>query len=355
MGDAVEQLVLPLRRPTPLPAHGLGRGPREGVDAHPPLRSGHGAVFGLPVLERIRLEQKAAKNVVADAPLPLRGTNTRLVDRAGEGRGERSINPSRRSARVEPRVAVKEADDVGMIAPLGLRGEIHPRTSPAFEPTSHPDARQEDRGFDVRSALLGERLLRLQQTDQLLRFPVRQQKRTVDKEFLAVDLSAPSVRVARDHTVPALDLDQVHLVERHDEQIDFVDAAVLGDEFEVRPGAKGLAVGEAGLDVVEGLALPGVFGGGDLGPAGRFHCRVVTWSGWTMASRLPESDCRHSIDSACAGRRFARAVRPDLLQRGRIQSRRSPAQSRDTGERTAVAAEPGLRRDALTGGGPRTT
>ena len=135
----------------------------------------------------------------------------------------------RRPARVEPRIAVKEVEDGRMIAPLGLRGEIHPRKSLAFEPTPHPDARQEDRGFDVRSALLGERLLRLQQTDQLLRFPVRQQKRTVDQEFLAVDLSAPGVRVARDHAVPALDLDQVHLVERYDEQVDLVDAAVLGD------------------------------------------------------------------------------------------------------------------------------
>ena len=41
VGDAVEQLVLPLRRATPLRTHSLGRSPREGVDAHPPLRSGH--------------------------------------------------------------------------------------------------------------------------------------------------------------------------------------------------------------------------------------------------------------------------------------------------------------------------
>ena len=257
-------------------------------------------MFGLPVLKRIRLEQEAAKNVVGDAPLPLRRTNSRLIHGASEGSGERSINPLRRSARVEPRIATKEVEDVRMIAPLGLRGEIHPCTSPAFEPTPYPNARQEDDGFDIRSALLGERLLRLQQTDQLLRFPVRQQERTVDKEFPAVDLSAPSVRVARDHTTPALDLDQVHLVERYDEQIDFVDAAILGDELEVRPGAERLAVGEAGPDVVEGLALPGVFGGGDLGPAGRFHCRSVTWSGWTMASSLPEPGCRHSIVSARA-------------------------------------------------------
>ena len=48
-----------------------------------------------------------------------------------------------------------------------------------------------------------------------------------------------------------LDLDEVDLVERYHEQIDFVDAAVLGDEFEVRPRAERLAVRQAGLQVVE--------------------------------------------------------------------------------------------------------
>ena len=190
--------------------------------------------------------------------------------------GERSINPLRRPARVEPRIAAKEVEDVRMIAPLGLRGEVHPCPSPAVEPTPYPNARQEDDGFDIRSALLGEPLLRLQQPDQLLRLPVRQQDRTVDKKVLAVDLTAPGARVARDHTTPALDLDQIHLVERYHEQIDFVDAAVLADELEVGPGAEWLVVGEAGPDVVEGLALPRVFGGSDLGPAGRFHCRSIT-------------------------------------------------------------------------------
>ena len=110
---------------------------------------------------------------------------------------------------------------------------------------------------------------------QLLRLAVRQQERTVDQELLAVDLAAPRARVARDGPAPALDLDEVDLVERHHEQIDFVDAAVLGDELEVRPRAERLAVRQAGLQVVEGLALPGVFGGGDLDPAGGFHCRSI--------------------------------------------------------------------------------
>ena len=51
------------------------------------------------------------------------------------------------------------------------------------------------------------------------------------------------------------------------------------------------------------------------------------------------------------GRRSARVVRTDLLQRRGLQSRRSPAQSRNPGEGTAVAPQPGLRSDALTGGG----
>ena len=184
-------------------------------------------------------------------------------------------NPRRRPARIEARVAAKDVEDVRTSVPPGLRREVHPRAGPAVEPAPHSAAGQEYDGFDIRPALPGERLLRSQKPGQLLRLAVRQQERTVDQEFLAVDLAAPRARVARDGPAPALDLDEVDLVERHHEQIDFVDAAVLGDELEVRPRAERLAVRQAGLQVVEGLALPGVFGGGDLDPAGGFHCRSI--------------------------------------------------------------------------------
>jgi hypothetical protein len=45
-----------------------------------------------------------------------------------------------------------------------------------------------------------------------------------------------------------------------------VDAAVLGDELEVGPGAEGLVVGKPLADEGEGLTFVGVFGGCDLLP-----------------------------------------------------------------------------------------
>jgi len=65
------------------------------------------------------------------------------------------------------------------------------------------------------------RLLRLP-----VRLPVRQQERTVDEKCLAVDLTAPRALIARNCAAPTLVLDQVDLVDRDDEQIDFVDRDV---------------------------------------------------------------------------------------------------------------------------------
>ena len=299
--DAVEQLVLPLRRALLLGAHRPGGGRRERVDTHPPLRRGHRDVLGFPVLVVVRLQQELAQHVVRHPPLPLRWMDPRLLHRTREGPGERPVDPRRRPARIEARVPAKDVEDARTRVPLGPRGEVHPRAGPAIEPAPHPATGQEYDGFDVRPALPGERLLRLQEPDQLFRLAVRQQERTVDQELPAVDLAAPRAGVARDAPAPALDLDEVDLVERHHEQVDFVDAAVLGDELEIRPRAKRLAVRQAGLQVVEGLALPGVFGGGDLDPAGGFHCRSIANSFRTGFRRPPQ---RRQDDGGIVGVRL---------------------------------------------------
>ena len=258
-------------------------------------------MLGLPVLKRIRLQQEASQHVVGHAPLSLRGADSRLFHGAREGPGERPVDALGRPARVEACISAKNFENVRMTVPLGLRGEVYPCPSPSFEPTPRTNARQEDNGLDIGSALLGERFLRLQQPDKLLRLPVRQQEGTVDEKYLAVDLTAPRALVARNCAAPTLDLDQVDLVDRDDEQIDFVDAAVLGDELEIRPGAKWLVARKACLDVVERLAFPRVLGGGDLCPPGRIHRRSITWKGCTASSRLPEPCFRHSIVTTRGG------------------------------------------------------
>ena len=169
----------------------------------PPLRRGHRDVLGFPVLVRVRLQQELAQHVVRHPSLPLRGMDPRLPHRARDGPGERPVDPRRRPARIEARVAAKDVEDVRTSVPPGLRGEVHPRAGPAVEPAPHSAAGQEYDGFDIRPALPGERLLRSQESGQLLRLAVRQQERTVDQELLAVDLAAPRARVARDGPAPA--------------------------------------------------------------------------------------------------------------------------------------------------------
>ena len=285
VGDTVQQLEFPLRRAAPVGANCLGRSPGEGEDAHPPFRAGYGGMLGFPVLVRVRLQEELPQQVIGHTPLPLRGTNSSLLHRASECAGEQSVDSRRRAARDEACIAQEDIEDVRVAVPLRLRGEIHACASAAFESAPHAASGQKDDGFYEWPPVLGERLLRLQKADELLRFPVREQEGVVDQELGAVLLAAPGVGVPRDRAAPTLDLDQIDLVDRYHEQVDLVDAAVVGDELEVRPRAERLAVGEAGLDVVEGLALPGELRGSDLEPAGGFHCRSIASSGKTKASR----------------------------------------------------------------------
>ena len=271
--DAVEKAVLPVGRTSPLRARGLGGSPRERVDAYPPLRSGHRDVFRLPVLVRVRLEQQLAQDVIRHPPLTLRGADPRLFHPPRDGPGERAVDPRRRPAEIEARAAAQDVGDGRMAAALRFHGQVHAGARPAFESAPHPHVRQEDHGFDIGPALPSQRLLRLQEPRQLLRLAVRQQEGAVHQGHLAPGFAPPRALIAGDGARPALDLDQIDLVERDDEQIDFVDAAVFGDELEVRPRPERLTVREAGLEIIEGLALPGVLGGGDLGPAGGVHSR----------------------------------------------------------------------------------
>jgi hypothetical protein len=95
------------------------------------------------------------------------------------------------------------------------------------------------------------------------------------------------VRVALQDARAALDLDQKKATGREDEHVHFVDAALIGDELEVRPGVVGLLVGEAFADEIERVLFPGVGRLGDRVPAGqgKWH-RVEIWS--LRAHHVPE-------------------------------------------------------------------
>jgi hypothetical protein len=55
----------------------------------------------------------------------------------------------------------------------------------------------------------------------------------------------------------ALDFNQKKAIAAHDQKVDFVDAAVTSDKFEVAVGAEWFPVGKRRANVVERLLFPG--------------------------------------------------------------------------------------------------
>jgi hypothetical protein len=109
----------------------------------------------------------------------------------------------------------------------------------------------------------------------------------------------PGARIARDAAGPAFDFDQIELVQRYDRQIDFVDAAVFGDEFEIRPGAKGLLIGQALMQVDQRLRSQGNCGSVTLTQ----RCDIIV-SDTYLTNSVTITHAASAIDYA-AGQGFA--------------------------------------------------
>src|SRR6266705_2128935 len=93
----------------------------------------------------------------------------------------------------------------------------------------------------------------------------------VHRDFPAIGpLVAPELTRTTQDTGPGLDLDQEEAPAADDEEIYFVDGAVLGDELDIGPGPVGLEIGQARSDEREGVALVRPWGG-PLSPKWWFH------------------------------------------------------------------------------------
>ena len=79
-----------------------------------------------------------------------------------KAREERRIDPRRWSTGIEARVSAQDIENARVVALLGPRGEVDAGSRESFEPAPHAHARKEYDRFDERPALLGERLLRIQ-------------------------------------------------------------------------------------------------------------------------------------------------------------------------------------------------
>ena len=104
---------------------------------------------------------------------------------------------------------------------------------------------------------------------ELLGLGIRGDQRVVCRGQLAVVLPQPGAGVARKPARPALDLDEEEPLFGKNEQVDLVDAAIVGDEFEVAPGAVGLVGGKPGPYELKCLPFPWITRFCNLDPV---HC-----------------------------------------------------------------------------------
>lgn len=110
-----------------------------------------------------------------------------------------------------------------------------------------------------------------EQTLEPSAFPVGHDERAFVALFAAIVFPDPILRVAGDHTWASLDFDKEDPLRAGDEQIGFIDGAVIGDELEVGPSEVSVLGYEPGMNEVERLLFRNdcrrndLFFSGDLG------------------------------------------------------------------------------------------
>jgi hypothetical protein len=68
---------------------------------------------------------------------------------------------------------------------------------------------------------------------------------------------APGTGVTRHAPGATFNFDKIDFVQRHHQEIDFVDAAIVRHELEIGPGAKWLRLGQPLAQVAQGGHFPG--------------------------------------------------------------------------------------------------
>ena len=118
--------------------------------------------------------------------------------------------------------------------------------------------------------------------DWLTGFGVDEGEGAIDGDGVAVSGPIPEVAVAGDKAAAAFPFDEKDAGLGDDEGVDFVDGAIVGDEFEVGVDEDGVAIGQRVAEEFEGLTFVGVAGFGELFPAtgGEGHMKDDETGGW---------------------------------------------------------------------------
>src|SRR5262245_24898796 len=177
--------------------------------------------------------------------------------------------------RIEPWAlpACERGHDAGPCGPVIVARLRRRRAKPFLLPISQTDAiarcplqfapqvwsRTEHKGLNEWQLTLSlPRLLSLEERSEFFGFAIRRNNRTVRGAQVAIRLPGPGAGIPAQTPRATLDFNEEEALRGTDEQIDFVDAAIIGNKLEVRPGAIGLVGGKLITYKLQRIPLPGI-------------------------------------------------------------------------------------------------
>ena len=217
-----------------------------------------------PVLKRAggTLEEHLIENEVADPPVFLSWTNSRLFHRLGEGPQNWPLNDWQFH---RPQSGTFPAADRGQNS-WAFRFARHRRLIPqtnvihcdALEVDSNLTVGKEDQWLNERAlAIFAEGPLAQKKAFEPLAFAVRKNQRTVVALLSTVVFPHPVLGVSGDDTGAALDFDEEDPLRAGDQEIHFVDGAIIRHKLKIRPGYVGILRRETCVNKIERLLFPG--------------------------------------------------------------------------------------------------
>ena len=245
MLERLEQLKFSQRRTFELAPVFLGRLGSHVIEPHAAFDVLETNVGRQPILVARPLADESFEEIVADLSMPLAWPDPSLIHRLADHLGRRPVMGPLRMA-LEPghsrrMIAARMPGRAGESAAPFAIAQTDSLSRRPLQLKLQLRGRAEDQRLDERNlALVLAGPLPLKQGPKLLGLGVRADQRVVRRDELAVGLPQPGPGVAEEPSWPALDLDQEEPFRREDEEVNLVDTPVVGDEFEIAPGAIGL-------------------------------------------------------------------------------------------------------------------
>ena len=266
VADIAQQRVFAGGDVLALALFGLGRALGVGEDADALMVAGHALVGGLPVLVAVVLGDQAGEPVVAHGGGAGTPAQPEFLHRAAQCALAVAADAGAAFGLGGP--ALDDVDDAVRATVAGVWAQVDVLGGDLVQRQFAVRFGQEHDGLDIWHLALVEGPLPAQQRLELARLAVGQQQRVLLIAFAAAGRAhQPAVLVAADVAGPVLDLDQVDAVAGDHQRVDFIDAAVFGDELEVGPGAKRRGFGQVLTQQVQGLLLMRIVGWVDGVPA----------------------------------------------------------------------------------------